>query len=97
MANRDAGREVIELKRDGNYLYVCQVRGAEEFRNIGRWKFYYQDGAPRITFQNFVVGPGGYGNAKLGFWDIEVDRSWFGSLRLPLDRDLGYYYIKKGG
>ena len=58
---------------------------------------HYQDGAPRITFQNFVVGPGGYGNAKLGFWDIEVDRSWFGSLRLPLDRDLGYYYIKKGG
>ena len=94
-ANHGKGLDAIELKQDGTYVYIYQSRGGEEFRNAGRWTFYRQDNAPRITFTDFVFGLRGYGGAKPGYWDVEIERSWRGELRLSLDPDLNYYYLKQ--
>lgn len=95
VANHNKGLDVIELKQDGTYAYVYRPTQGEEFRNAGRWTFYYKDEAPRITFRDFVFGLKSYGGLDPGYWDVEVERSWDGRLRLALDADLNYYYVKQ--
>ena len=95
VANHGKGLDAIELKHDGSYVYFYRSSSGKEFRNAGRWTFYRQDNAPRITFNDFVFGLGGYGGAKPGYWDVEIERSWRGELRLSLDPDLNYYYLKQ--
>jgi hypothetical protein len=95
VANHGKGLDVIELSPDGTYLYAYRSSDGKEFRNKGRWTFYRQDGAPSITFDDFEFGLNGYGSGKPAYWDVEVEASWLRELRLSLDPDLNYYYLKQ--
>jgi hypothetical protein len=94
VANYDKGAEAIELRRDGTYVYDCRLNNGNELDNVDHWTFGYEEGEPRITFSHFLSCLPEYG-AKRGYWDVRVERSWLGVLRLPLDPDLNYYYTKR--
>src|SRR6266571_2566750 len=70
VANHGKGFDSIELHANGSYVYVFRS-GSREVRNTGRWRFYHQDGSPRITFHDFVFGLQGYGGRVPGYWDVE--------------------------
>lgn len=96
VANHGKGLDAIELKQDGTYSYLYWPQGGAEFRNSGRWTFYYQNSEPRVTFRDFVFGLRDYSGTMPGYWDVGVEQSWLGKLRLPLDADLNYYYLQRG-
>jgi len=95
-ASHDNGVELLELKADGTYVYQYRASDGREVRNTNKWEFECLDEKPMITFSQFVFGPSGYGTPKPGFWVVKVDKSFLGdTLRLCIDPDLGYSYVKK--
>lgn len=94
-ANHQKGIDTLELLRDGTYKYYYSFDG-KEVTNSNSWEFKMFNGKPTITFRDFVFGLPGYSKYGAGFWVVEVEKSFFkGKLRLCIDPDLGYYYIKK--
>jgi hypothetical protein len=95
VANHGKGLDALDLKSDGTYIYNCHLNDGSTFHNTGVWKFYYDGKEPRVTFDQFAFCLPGYGGRRLGYWDVEVERSWTGRLRLTLDPDLNYYYERQ--
>src|SRR5438128_1163566 len=71
VANHGKGLESIEVRADGTYNYSCQVDGRNLVHNQGRWIFHEQDGAGRLTFEEFGFCLPEYGSSP-GYWDVEV-------------------------
>jgi hypothetical protein len=94
VANHNKGLDEIELRQDGTYVYVCRLDDGKTLRNTDGWTLHYENGQPRITFNHFTFCLSEYG-AQPAYWDVPVDRTWTGTMRLPLDPDLGYYFIKQ--
>jgi hypothetical protein len=95
-ANHNKGVDLLELKADGTYLYHYTAPDGREVRNTNKWEFQYLDGKPKITFFEFSFGLHGYGTPKPGFWLVEVEKPILDNrLRLCIDPDLGYYFIKQ--
>ncbi len=94
VANHNKGLDEIQLRPDGTYICLCRPKYGQELHSTGHWTFRHENGVPRITFDNFVFCLSDYG-AKPAYWDVEVEQSWAGRLRLPLDRDLNYYFIQQ--
>lgn len=110
VANRGKGIDVLEVKRDGTYLYTCNPGKAPDFSNTrhrqgsssvassftneNHWSLHYDDGEPRMTFDDFRFCAVDY-RKPAGYWDVSVQRSWRGVLRLPIDRDVNFYFVKQ--
>ena len=110
VANRGKGVDVLEVKRDGTYLYTCNPGKAPDFSNTGHWKssssdvssftnentwsLHYDDGEPRMTFDDFRFCALDY-RKPAGYWDVSVQRSWRGRIQLPVDRDVNFYFVKR--
>jgi hypothetical protein len=110
VANRDKGADVLEVKKDGTYFYTCKLGETPDFANTAHWKnsspdvsnftnenhwsLHYDDGEPRMTFDDFRFCARDYRKAA-GFWDVSVQRSWRGAFRLPIDRDVNFYFVKQ--
>lgn len=109
-ANLGKGVDVLEVKRDGTYLYTCDPSKAPDFSNTGHWKgsssnvsgftnennwsLHYDNGEPRMTFDKFRFCALDY-RKPAGYWDVSVQRSWRGVIRLPIDRDINFYFVKQ--
>jgi len=109
VANRDKGVDVLEVKKDGTYFYTCKLGKAPDFANTAHWtnsssdvsdftnenhwSLHYEDGEPRVTFDNFRFCARDYRRAA-GFWDVSVQSSSTGAIRLPIDRDVNFYFVK---
>jgi len=109
VANRDKGVDVLEVKKDGTYFYTCKLGKAPDFANTAHWtnsspdvsdftsenhwSLHYEDGEPRVTFDNFRFCARDY-RRPAGFWDVSVQSSWTGAMRLPIDRDVNSYFVK---
>ena len=83
---------MLELYSGGTYIHTYRPNGGNEIRDGGNWKFYEENGTPRVTFGGFLPS---LGNHIRGNWDVEVGRSWRGELRFCIDSDLNYYYIRQ--
>jgi hypothetical protein len=95
-ANHNKAVDSLEIKPDGTYVYYYKAPDGKEFTNINRWEFEYTKGKPTITFSQFTFGLPGYGSPKPGFWIVEVQRTFWGrELRLCIDPDLGYFYVRQ--
>jgi len=108
-ANRGNGVDVLEIRKDGLYSYTCKLGKtpdfentthwpqasieATDFRNEGRWNLHYDEGEPRITLDHFQACARDYRRPP-GLWDVPVERSLFGTIRLPIDSDVGFYFVK---
>lgn len=94
LANHSKGLDAVDLEQDGTYVYTCHLKDQKEWTHTDHWNFYYQEGHPRITFDNFIFCVPEYAKHP-GYWDVEVERSATGKLELSLDPDLNYYFVKK--
>ena len=95
-ANHKKAVDSLDLNSDGTYVYYYKAPDGKEFKNINKWEFEYVEGKPTITFLQFIFGLPGYGSPKPGFWSVEVQKTfWRGKLRLCIDPDLGYFYVKE--
>jgi hypothetical protein len=94
IANHHKGLDEIELQRTGLYTYTCKLNDGKALKNSGSWSLHYENEEARITFNNFVFCLSQYGS-KPAYWDVPVEKSWTGKLRLPLDRDLNYYFVRQ--
>jgi hypothetical protein len=110
VANRGHGVDVLEIKGDGTYFYTCKFGEAPDFENTihssnapqdrsdfinhDHWSLHYDNGDLRITLDHFQACALDY-RRPAGFWDVPVKRSWTGGIRLPIDSDVNYYFVKK--
>jgi hypothetical protein len=92
--NHGKGIDQIELRPDGSYLYACRLSDGKEFSNSDRWTLDYANQEARITLDHFTSCLQQHG-ATPGYWDMPVEKSWSGTLRLALNPDLGYYYVRQ--
>ena len=95
IANHGKAFDAIDLNQDGTYTYLYRPKSGAEFHNSGRWTLYREGSEARITFRDFIFGLPGYGGGPPGYWDVEVETSWAGKLRLSINPDLNYYYVKQ--
>jgi hypothetical protein len=95
-ANHKKGVDSLELRSDGTYLYYYKAPDGKELKNTNKWEFEYVEGKATITFLQFIFGLPGYGSPKPGFWTVQVQKTfWRGELRLCIDPDLAYFYVKE--
>lgn len=103
--NRGQAADTLVVLVDGRYWrrYVPPVGAAAV--DTGRWEYDTMPGdAPRVSFARFPVrwqaetfppdttwriGPPGW-------WPPEVEQTWRGQVRLPVDSDLGWAYERIG-
>ena len=109
-ANRGNGVDVLDIKKDGTYLYTCNPGKAPDFSNTrhwngsssdvssfsneNKWSLHYDDGDSRLTFDSFRFCAVDY-RRPAGYWDVSVQRSWRGVIRLPIDPDINFYLVKQ--
>ena len=94
-ANHRKAIDNLQLNSDGTYVHYFKTHESKEFKASDKWEFEYTNGKPTITFSKFSFGLSGYGTAQPGFWIVQVERSLTGDIRLCIDPDLGYYYVKQ--
>ena len=110
VANRNQGVDILEVRSNGTYLYTCKLAkspdfantphwnnsssDASDFTNENHWNLHYDGDEPRMTFDNFRFCARDYRGSS-GFWDVSVLHSWTGAIRLPIDRDVNFYFVKK--
>jgi hypothetical protein len=93
--NHRDGLEVLVLNRDRTYDYRYSGPKSKTTVNSGHWSFEYRDGEPRVSFSGFVFGPNGYGTKTPGIWDVQVEHSLSGRVRLYVDSDVDYFYERR--
>jgi len=102
VANHGNAIETLELKSDGTYIYNYRSSDGTAMTNSNRWEFAYEEGEPRITFDEFIFGLPGYGTKVPVSWDVGVERRWNflnhgylnNCIRICTNPDLNYYYEK---
>jgi hypothetical protein len=94
VANYDLAFETLIVNRDGTYSYYFRSPDGTETSNAGQWKLEQHMGQPGLTFSSFKFGLPEYGTDRPGYWNVEIERTLFGRLKLCFDPDLGYCYIK---
>jgi hypothetical protein len=90
------GTHSLELRSDGTYVHLCKTIDGQEVRNTNTWEFYLdQEGYKRIKLYGFVFGSK-QGNAQQARGlNTSVERSSSGKIRICMDVDFEYYFIKQ--
>lgn len=105
-ANHYLAKDTLEIRADGTYTRRYQGEGSKEFINTNRWELEEWQGAPLITFEGWhspsplgleieIMGKNVEVGTRPGRWPARVERSIFGKPRFCIDRDRGYFYLKK--
>jgi hypothetical protein len=94
VANHGFGTDTLKILSNHKYIRICYPpNNSSHYRDTGTWDI--EDGT--ITFR------GWHGRNELNgsfdgdaIWGADLDRSFYiGNLRLPINLDMGYYYIKQ--
>ena len=93
--------DTLFLYKNGTYRHLIYRANSNEFvyENLGEWE--YQGGY--VDLHDFVFNKDdSYYEGLMYYWDeyfilasLPVSSSW-GEVRIDLDMDLGYYYLKVG-
>jgi hypothetical protein len=97
VANYGGETATLSLKADHTYTHTFQYEGSGTPETGSTWQSSDVTSRPPQTvveFSNFRVIPS-FKDAHGQGWSTEVDRTWFGQIRLCYDSDVGYCYVKK--
>lgn len=106
-ANHDLAKDTLEVRADGTYIHHYQIEGSKEFIYMGKWELEEWEGEPLVTFEGWyspeplgsepeIMGKKvGRGRRLRNYWSVRVEWSVFGKQRFCINRDLGYFYVKK--
>lgn len=84
----------LELRSDGTYVYQRTKIDGAQFTNSGTWEFEYWEGKPIISFSGFDFALPRY-SRKRGFWVTNVGRTRGGNIKLCIDPDGNYFFVKQ--
>jgi hypothetical protein len=90
------GIHQLKLREDGKYEYeYVSFDGKETGKNSGVWRFEYKlsGSRPYIVLSDFAFGPSKF-QAKKFSTSRPVTR-FFGSIRITINDDYGYYFRKE--
>ena len=92
--NKGGRPNTLDINADGTYRLTCQQQDGTQYRHEGRWEFRREDGESRITFDEFIFcdSPS---STKPAYWDVAIQRSWNGQIRMAVSLDRDEYYIKR--
>lgn len=100
LSNHGHGVETLTLHPTGRYTLVHKEGGKIVLQNEGQWALEKDDrGNARLSFERYVFGyrdRDPFPDGDPGYWLVTVDQTWSGKLKLPVDPDLGYAYVKAG-
>jgi hypothetical protein len=104
-ANHYRASDILEIRADGTYVHRYKEEGSEGIVNTNKWTLEQWQGKPLLIFEGWHPSRTKYpeqieiGGKKIGSesgrWPVRVEMSVLGKPRLCIDRDLGYFYLKK--
>ena len=96
--NQGHARDELDLRPDGAYVHSYILPGQPPEIDSGRWHSEVMDGAFTLTFDDFVMKSSlerdRRPDVSRGFWGATPERTMLGKLKLPVDPDKGWSYIR---
>lgn len=93
-------KDVLVLRSDGRYVRLFAQPGEPLVTDTGRWQLKEERDGFRVVFTDFTARWRGSGvpdwpGEGAGLWDTYPQRTLFGSTRLVVMDDLGWYYVRE--
>jgi len=89
------GTHQLQVQADGTFVYIYSPTGGNTTKTTGTWTLHHTKRGLSILFDGLALAPSDADARKSGYWDIPIHRPFWGPIRLPINDDLGYYWIKK--
>jgi hypothetical protein len=90
----NGGTHSLELKSDGTYTYVYNPIDANAVETVGAWRFTRKYTPPNVVLDGFLLAPTTDSQEKPGVRYLNIHTSPFKPIRLSIDYDLGYCWVK---
>jgi hypothetical protein len=96
----DRGRaaDTLVVREDGTYRHRYVTSSATAVTDSGRWSINTLDGDRLITFAQFTPRwrtESSPSEARpTGWWPVQAERTLGGTVRLPVDDDFGWAYVR---
>lgn len=88
------GTHSLELNSDGTYTYVYNPTDANSVKTVGAWRFTRKYTPPNVVLDGFLLAPTTDSQEKPGVRYLNIHTSPFKPIRLSIDYDLGYCWVK---
>jgi hypothetical protein len=96
---KGAAVDTLMLGARGDYIHLYVSPGRAAVRDTGSWKAEATARGVRLTMSNFSMHFREATDPQLpavsGFWVVDLRRTLGSRLRLPVDEDIGLYYVKR--
>jgi len=89
------GTHLLELKSDQTYKYMYNPIDGNSVEISGLWQFKPGYRGRRVVLSNFLFAPSAESEKKPGYRGFPIHKRLFGPIRLSVDSDVGYYWIKQ--
>ena len=97
--NHRASADTLLLNANGTYIHsFVSVQDQRAATESGTWAVDTASGPLRLTLTDFAVTSipdSGRTLPRRGLWVLELDQGWRGPLRLPVESDIGLYFVKQ--
>jgi hypothetical protein len=97
--NRGEESDIIEVRNDSTYVHTLRPRGGEVATESGKWTLEEHGGEQRVIFTHFLMRApkeGLAGTAQVrGIWPATIGRNIRGRIRLTVNDDFGWYYVRE--
>ena len=97
--NKGAAADTLVLGSRGSYTHLFVPLGQAAVRDTGSWKAEATPTGLRLTMSGFSMHPrvpiDSQPPVVRGFWVVDIGRTLGGRLRLPVDEDIGVYYVRR--
>lgn len=84
----------LELKSNGTYVYKRTKIDGAEFTNSGTWEFEYWEDEPIIFFSDFIFALPRRSRTP-SIWPVRVERTRGGNIKLGIEKDVGFFFVKQ--
>ena len=89
------GTHQLQVKADGTFAYLYSPTGGSSTKTTGTWTLLRKKRGSSIVFEGLALAPSSADTRKPGYWALPIHRPIRGPIRLTINDDLGYYWIKK--
>jgi hypothetical protein len=89
------GTHQLQMEADGTYTYVFRPSDGNSIRVTGTWTLLRARGYPSIEFDGLMLAPSNADTRKSGTYSLPIHQSIWGRVRITIDDDLGYYWIRR--
>jgi hypothetical protein len=95
--NKGKAHDTLVVYSNGSYVLRYTAPGTVAVVDTGRWTWDTTNNEQFLTFEKFIprwraefAGPA---RLRPGFWLARPERSFFGTITIPVVRDVGWAYV----